>query len=221
MRSAFLRNASRESTRSIADNLVIVFARTPIGGQVKTRLGLAPSAAARLQERLIRSALKIAMESECGPVELHVTRQHEFFRSLGVRLRLQRGANLGERMLHALRGGLRRYSTVILIGSDAPALRAADLRRAARWLRAGSDVVLAPAEDGGYALIAARRVSPSLFQEIAWGTGSVYRETVGRLERARLRWRALPVVWDVDRPQDLQRLRSLRFSSASRQAARR
>jgi hypothetical protein len=71
-------------------------------------------------------------------------------------------------------------------------------------------VVLAPAEDGGYGLIACRRVAPSLFTAIAWGGPQVYRATLERLERARLRWRALRTVWDVDRPADLERLAALR-----------
>ena len=55
----------------------------------------------------------------------------------------------------------------------------------------------------------------------AWGSDSVYGETLKRIEASGLRWRALRTVWDVDRPADLERLRSLRFSSASRPRARR
>jgi hypothetical protein len=138
-----------------------------------------------------------------------------------VQLRVQRGDDLGQRMQHALRAALRRHRSAILIGADSPALASADLRRAARWLRGGAHVVLAPAEDGGYALIGARRLSPSMFTGVKWGGSDVYRETVACLERAQLRWRALRTVWDVDRPADLERLRALRFSSASRRCARR
>jgi glycosyltransferase A (GT-A) superfamily protein (DUF2064 family) len=80
--------------------------------------------------------------------------------------------------------------------------------------------VLAPAEDGGYALIGMSRAEPSVFAGIAWGSATVYAETARRLSRAGLRWRALRTVWDVDRPEDVDRLaalrpgrlRSLRFS---------
>lgn len=114
---------------------------------------------------------------------------------------------------------LSRNPGAILIGTDCPALTAADLRRAARLLRGGAEVVIAPAEDGGYALIGARRVPAELFRDIEWGTSSVYEETVKRLKA--YRWRALRTVWDVDRPEDLARLRSLRFSSAGRRRVRR
>jgi glycosyltransferase A (GT-A) superfamily protein (DUF2064 family) len=129
--------------------------------------------------------------------------------------RLQRGRDLGERMHHALS----RNPGAILIGTDCPELTAADLRRAARLLRGGAEVVIAPAEDGGYALIGARRVRVEIFRDIAWGTSSVYDETVKRLTG--YRWRALRQVWDVDRPEDLARLRSLRFASAGRPRVRR
>ncbi len=115
-------------------------------------------------------------------------------------------------MYRAVAQALRRHKAVIVIGTDCPALTARDLRRAARLLRGGCDAVLAPAEDGGYALIGLTRVSPRLFSEIAWGTSAVYGETTRRLTSAGYRWRALRTVWDVDRPEDLERLRSLRFS---------
>jgi rSAM/selenodomain-associated transferase 1 len=200
-----------------ASVLVIVFARAPVPGRAKTRLAARIGAwrAARLQARLTVAALRTALAARCGPVELHCapSRCHAFFRSCArkfdVSLEEQRGMDLGARMYRALARGLRRHRGVILIGSDCPELRAADLRRAGRLLRGGHDVVLAPAEDGGYALIACRRVAPALFERIVWGGPRVFRTTVERLERARLRWRALRTVWDVDRPEDLARLAEL------------
>ena len=191
-----------------ADSLIIVFARAPVAGQVKTRLipRLGAEGAARLQRRLIRAALRTARA--VGPVELHVTRAHSWLRGLGVPLRLQRGRDLGERMYHALR----RQRATVLIGSDAPALRAADLRRALRLLHGGADVVLAPAEDGGYALIGARRIDARVFAGIRWGTDEVLARTLDNLRRCGLSHRLLRTVWDVDRPTDFDRLRTLRFA---------
>jgi uncharacterized protein len=202
--------------------MIIVFAKAPVPGAAKTRLlpALGAWGAARLHARLVRQAVRTALASGCGPVELHGSARHSFFRSLKTRFRLQRGRDLGERMHHALS----RNPGAILIGTDCPALTAADLRRATRLLRSGAEVVIAPAEDGGYALIGARRVPVELFRDIAWGTSSVYDETVKRLKP--YRWRALRTVWDVDRPEDLPRLselrlRSRRFASAGRRRVRR
>jgi rSAM/selenodomain-associated transferase 1 len=195
--------------------VIIVFAKAPVPGQAKTRLipRLGEWGAARLHTQLISYVLRTARLAD-DRVELHGTRRHRFFQTLRIPFRLQHGHDLGERMYYALS---KAEKPAILIGSDCPMLTPADLRRAARWLRGGADVVLAPAEDGGYALIGARRVSPSIFKGIAWGGEQVYAETVKRLQSAGYRWRALPRVWDVDRPEDLQRLRALRLASTARQ----
>ena len=196
--------------------MIIVFARAPVPGQAKTRLvpRLGEWRAAQLHARLTRHAVRTALAARCGPVELHATRRHRLFRGLGVALRVQKGKDLGERMYRALAKARR---PAILIGTDCPMLTPADLRRALRWLQGGCDVVLAPAQDGGYALIGARRVSPAMFEGIEWGGERVYDETRARLSG--YRWRALRRVWDVDRPEDLDRLRWLRFVSAVRRCA--
>lgn len=185
--------------------MIIVFAREPVPGRAKTRLipRLGEWGAARLQARLTRHALATARAARCGPVELHLSRK-------------QRGRDLGERMHRALSRARR---PAILIGTDCPELRAQDLRRAARLLAAGYDAVLMPAEDGGYGLIGMRRVSAVFFENIAWGSGTVYAETSRRLSDAGWRWRELRTVWDVDRPADLERLKWPRLSSALRRAA--
>jgi len=175
---------------------VVVFARTPRAGCVKTRLIplLGEQGAARLHARLLHRALRTAREARLGAVELWTAE------------RRQRGRDLGERMLHAFAHCLRRADRVVLIGSDCPVLRPRDLRQAARWLAGGADAVFAPAEDGGYALIALRRVSPRLFQGVEWGGAQVMAQTRARLTALGWRWRELPEVWDVDRPADYRRL---------------
>lgn len=222
MRSGARPRRSRSAIRNIADSVVIVFARAPIAGRVKTRLAerLGANGAARLHRQLTRNAVRVARAARCGRVEVHVTRRHAFFRMLESKLRLQRGADLGERMHRALRDALRRERCAILIGTDCPVLKPRDLRRAARWLQGGADLVLAPAEDGGYTLIGARRLSAQIFANVNWGKPQVMRETLRNIARTGLRARLLPAVWDVDRPADLDRLRALRFSSAWRRRAR-
>ena len=75
-------------------------------------------------------------------------------------------------------------------------------------------MVLAPAEDGGYALIAARRIDPRLFAGIRWGADDVLARTLDNARRCGLTCRLLRTVWDVDRPEDVDRLRTLRFRTA-------
>lgn len=193
-----------------ADAVVLVFARAPLPGRAKTRLAAKLGAwrAARLQARLTERAVQSAVASRCGTVELHCSPRagHPFFRRLGIPLRNQSGRDLGERMHRALAVALRKHRYAILIGVDAPELRARDLRRALRLLRSGCDMVFSPAEDGGYALVGCRRAPRPVFERVDWGGNEVWRQTVERLNRLRLRWRALRMVWDIDRPEDLARL---------------
>jgi rSAM/selenodomain-associated transferase 1 len=209
-------------TETRASAGVIVFARAPLAGRVKTRLAarLGAAGAASLHRRLIRAALDAASASRCGPVELHATASHAWLRAVSrhgkITLRLQQGRDLGERMARATRAALRRHRRVVLIGSDCPELGPREIARAARWLAGGTDAVLAPARDGGYALIALRRPAEFLFRGMPWGSERVCGETVARLARAGWRTRALGAVSDIDRPEDLARLRWLRYSSAAR-----
>ena len=116
---------------------------------------------------------------------------------------------------------LRTANAVVLIGTDCPVLRVADLRAAARALLGGADAVLSPAQDGGYALIGLRQVSSRLFSGIEWGGSAVMQETRKRLRSLGWRWRELRTVWDVDRPEDYERLRLRPHYAVVRPPARR
>jgi hypothetical protein len=192
----------------------VVFAKAPQPGKVKTRLAplLGKMGAARLHARLVERAVRTALAARLGPVELHCAprMRHPFFAALargyGVRLRAQGPGDLGERMHRAFARVLRDAGAALLIGSDCPALRASDLRAAARALKRGADAVLAPAEDGGYALVGLRHARKAPFDRIAWGGPRVLEQTRARLERRRCKWIELRTVWDVDRPEDVARL---------------
>ena len=203
--------SSRGATPASPERALLVFARAPEPGRVKTRLVplLGEEGAARLHAQLLEKTLITAQAAGFGNVYLYCasTLKGFFFKKMqkqfGVQLRSQGKGNLGERMYRALR----RHPGAILIGSDCPALRPADLRAAARALRGGADAVLSPAEDGGYALIGLRRASRGLFNGVAWGSARVLAQTRLRLRRLRWRWTELRTVWDVDRPEDVARLR--------------
>jgi rSAM/selenodomain-associated transferase 1 len=194
---------------------IIVFARAPVAGAAKTRLipALGAAGAAALHERLVARTLATAVAAGIGPVELCCTpdASHAALvavaRAHGATLADQGPGDLGERMLAAFRRTLAGAPAAILIGSDCPALEPAHLRRAAASLAGGADAVLAPAEDGGYVLIALKRAPASLFERIRWGEPTVMAETRERLAALGMRWEELETLWDVDRPEDLARLR--------------
>ena len=198
---------------------IMIFAKAPTPGRVKTRLipALGESGAAQLQRQLIERTLRVAVAAGLGTPELWCAPDPDdpFFavcaKRYGISLRPQGEGDLGMRMARALESALAAGSPGLLIGCDCPALTSAYLREAAAALAGGNDAVFGPAEDGGYVLIGLARSQPAqLFQDIAWGSASVMQETRTRLARGNWRWRELPLLWDVDRPEDLRRLRQVR-----------
>ena len=192
---------------------VAVFAKAPVAGLVKTRLAplLGSDGAAQLHARLVMRALATAIEARLGDVELWCApdERDPFFAScaerFSVRLCRQEGGNLGERMGYAFRRSLASGRPLLAIGSDCPALTSRELRSAAEAL-VTHDAVVAPAEDGGYVMVGLARSVPGIFDGIAWGTSTVMDETRRRLESAGARWKLMPMLWDVDRPEDYLRL---------------
>jgi len=194
---------------------IMIFAKAPVPGRVKTRLipALGEDGAAELQRQLIARTLRTAAAAGLGAPELWCTPDPDdpFFATCaerhGVSLRTQAEGDLGTRMAHALDASLASGVPGLLIGCDCPVLTAPYLREAAAALTGESDAVFGPAEDGGYVLIGlARGPSTPLFEDISWGTATVMRETRARLARGNWRWRELAPLWDVDRPDDLRRL---------------
>ncbi len=119
----------------------------------------------------------------------------------------QEGGDLGERLFHGLARAARDHGRVAAVGSDHPDLPLATVERAFAELET-AEIVLGPAEDGGYYLVGARAeaLRPELFEGIAWSTGGVFEATVERCQRLGLRLARLPVAADVDTPADLERL---------------
>ncbi|MEA2078389.1 MAG: TIGR04282 family arsenosugar biosynthesis glycosyltransferase [Pseudomonadota bacterium] len=195
---------------------ILVFAKAPVAGEVKTRLAahIGKQAAAVLYEQLVRDSVGLAAGARLAPVELHVASQscHPLFVSLAdrqaVEIRRQKGADLGQRMCNALKSALRTADFALLIGTDCPAMSADYLQQACQRLDAGSSVVLGPAEDGGYVLIGVRSCDERLFTDIPWSSDRVLQLTRARLQALKLPYAELDTLWDLDRLEDLRRWRT-------------
>jgi hypothetical protein len=189
---------------------IAILAKAPLAGYAKTRLtpALGAAGAAALAARLLDHAVAQAVAAGLGPVTLWAAPDatHPAFelarRRHGVTLAVQTEGDLGARMAAAFAAA---GGPLLLTGTDAPALDAAMLRRAAAALRA-RDAVFVPALDGGYALVGLRRPAPELFVGIAWSTARVMADTRARLAAAGLRHTELPPVADIDGPADLAHL---------------
>lgn len=193
---------------------LLIFAKAPVAGRVKTRLAVAygrQGAAMRYRE-LLRRTLATAAQARVAPVELWAApgRAHPWLaaraREHAVTLRVQGCGDLGRRMQRAMRWTLRTVPFAAIIGGDCAALTPWHLQRAFDCLAAGADAVIGPAEDGGYVLVGLRCPEPLLFQALPWGGAKVMAATRKRLHRLGLRWVELPLSFDIDRPGDLARL---------------
>lgn len=208
------------STRGRA--ALVIFARHPRRGRVKTRLvppltrdqalalhiACLQSTAALAASLSPRVELQLYLTSNSLDAAGRITRKLRLPRRL--RVRAQGGGDLGARLARAFnRLGADGYDRVVVIGSDSPTLPRRRLQSAFATLNRG-EAVLGPARDGGYYLIGLRlpRAGLSrLFRGIDWGTPRAFRQTRARLQAARLRLHLLPPGEDVDTAADLSRLR--------------
>lgn len=211
---------------------VIVFAKAPLAGYAKTRLipALGAAGAARLAERMLVHAVAHAVTADIGPVEVCAAPDatHPAFDGLAalhaLALTAQGAGDLGARMQRAFARRLAAdaqppVEAALLIGTDAPALDAARLRRARDELKA-HDAVFVPALDGGYALVGLRRPAPAvlaaLFEGMAWSTPTVMARTRERLAALGLRVAELDAVADIDEPADLAHVPPAWLEAAAR-----
>ena len=194
-----------------------VFARPPRVGRVKTRLipDLGAQMATEVYRFCLAHTLRIADDSGLSFL-LFLSEAGDDPLFAGLPIRLQQGDDLGARMAQALSVlCLESKAGGLVIGSDCLDLDVAYLQRAAAALD-DHDLVLAPALDGGYALIGCRHPAPALFDDIEWGSNRVLAETLARAEELDLKVCLLDRVRDVDRLADVEHYPELRRLLTSR-----
>ncbi|MGF7161845.1 hypothetical protein FHS85_003486 [Rhodoligotrophos appendicifer] len=202
---------------------VAILAKAPIAGYAKTRLisALGANGAAELHERLIQRTVATALKAAIGPVILWCAPDcgHPVFVSLRrcheIMLRAQAEGDLGDRMHAAFVAGPPASAT-LLVGTDCPTLTPEHLQDCANEL-ACNDAVFLPAEDGGYVLVGLNRPEAGLFKDIPWGTAEVMETTRCRLASHGLGWSEPTTLWDLDRPEDLERWRALTGEEPTKQ----
>jgi len=189
-----------------------IFTKAPIKGQVKTRLGESLSAdqIIKLYKKMLNEVITTALEAKVCPVELRVAldANHEFFLPYierGVSIKPQCNGDLGHRMATAFDEGLNEKEFVIAIGGDCVSIDGDYLLNAAKLLADKKEVVIGPAEDGGYVLLGMKRFLPDIFQDIPWGSERVLSLSVKKLDLLHINYKLLNLAWDVDTPEDLHR----------------
>jgi rSAM/selenodomain-associated transferase 1 len=189
---------------------IVIFAKAPVPGSVKTRLipALGEVGAAQLAFEMLQATVAEACAAGLGPPELCASPHPEdpswqrFLPAARVGLADQGEGDLGERLARAASRVLDAGDNILLIGTDCPAIDGHKLRAAASAL-ATTDAVIHPTMDGGYALLGLRRFDASLFQGIAWSGPTVAADTISRIEA--LGWALVTgeTLHDIDEPEDL------------------
>ena len=194
---------------------IVIFAKAPQPGSVKTRLmpALGADGAATLARRLLAHMLSQALAADVGKVELCMSPAptdpawQGIAIDSAVKQTAQSGGDLGARMARAVKrvtGQIQPAGTsVLLIGTDCPALTAPLLKLSALQLET-HDAVLLPAHDGGYVLLGLKSPCPELFEKMAWSTSVVASETMRRMGTLNMRVWQGPKLHDIDEPADLQ-----------------
>src|SRR5712692_3231536 len=187
---------------------IILFAKAPLAGHVKTRLQewLGADATLALHEAFVLDTLdKLLTLGDFADIELHTDIKTDVWRRPRATLREQSTGDLGLKMLHALSTGLAEgRERVCIVGSDAPTLPADHLRS---LLASPADVALGPCEDGGYYAIACRRAHPEMFRGVEWSSAVTLAQTEQSARRCAMSVERGPDWYDIDLPQDLMRLR--------------
>ena len=191
---------------------LILFARFPVAGKVKTRLipALGEEGAAALHRRLTLRTLRTAHAlCQSQNVELEIrfagdeANQMQHWLGDDWLCRPQCEGNLGQRMAGAFADSFREGSpATVIIGSDCPSLTPETLAAAFDALKT-NPVVFGPATDGGYYLIGLTKLVPELFQGVAWGTETVLAQSLQILEPTGIRPAQLQPLDDLDRPEDV------------------
>ncbi len=189
---------------------LILFAKQPLAGQVKTRLAQVCGAerAAEIAAVLIRETVALAADNWPGEVYLcgAPDARHPLFEHLAadlhVHLAAQGEGDLGERMFGSLRRGIERCGAAAVMGCDVPRCDAGTLEDAYETLARGGSVI-GPAMDGGFYFIGLQRAEPALFSGVDWGGNLVLNETQARARAAGIEFHTLASLRDIDTWEDL------------------
>jgi uncharacterized protein len=185
--------------------VIILFAKAPVAGMVKTRLHplLSAEEAAALHEAFVLDTIETLQQLSDVDLELHTDRICDTWDVSGVGRGVQIEGPLQLKLLHAMDRCLAVSRRVFILGTDAPDLPVGHIRE---LMSLQADVVLGPTEDGGYWGIGAQRTHPQMFEGVAWSSGQEREQTLEACRRCGLSVATGPMWNDVDRPEDLQAL---------------
>lgn len=194
-------------------NLIITFTRNPELGKVKTRLAKTignPSALA-IYKKLLEHTESVLRPLNCDKAVYYSVkiRENDIWDSTIYQKHQQNGEHLGVRMANAFKHGFKNnYQKIIIVGSDLYDLKLEHINQAFEALE-NNDIVLGPAEDGGYYLLGMKQFHPKLFRNKNWGTDSVLKDTLKDLKEESVF--LLETLNDIDFFEDLEKHNDLKL----------
>ena len=195
------------------ESCLIVFLRNAEIGKVKTRIArtLGDKAALDIYHKLLQ-ILKVTLKDLTCRTYLYFDGKPQYgWQDLEARQCVQADGDLGHRMAEAFADvfSLHSEARVLIIGSDCPALTADIINKAFRDL-SQADVVIGPAEDGGYYMLGMKKLHRSLFEGISWSGPDVFKETVRKAGALGLIINTGPILFDIDTAADWERWQKLK-----------
>ena len=185
-------------------NALIIFARKPEMGKVKTRLAntLGVEKTLQIYIKLLEHTRAVARNLPCDTfIFLTEPTGDDFWE--GFNCEIQQGKNLGDKMEHAFETLFTKgYQHCIIIGSDCPGIEPSLVENAFLSF-VDNDVVIGPAEDGGYYLLGMKKLIKPVFRDKEWSTSNVFSETIAAIQNLHLAFKILPVLNDVDEEKDV------------------
>tara|TARA_B100002049_G_scaffold75268_2_gene55339 strand:+ start:1126 stop:1746 length:621 start_codon:yes stop_codon:yes gene_type:complete len=187
-------------------NLLLIFTRNPEFGKVKTRLArdIGHQAALDIYKFLLAHTAKICtpLDTEKAVYYSEEIPNNDLWNAAVFQKKKQVGEDLGERMQNAFAEGFHLgYSKIIIIGSDLYDIETKDLEQAFKVLN-NHEIVIGPAEDGGYYLLGMKQLHPKLFKNKNWGTATVLQDTINELKKSN--YKLLEKRNDVDLYSDIK-----------------
>ena len=187
-------------------NLIIVFVRTPELGKVKTRLAksIGDVSALTIYKLLLKHTETVLHDLSFDKVVYYSEKveENDFWEARLFEKKLQKGADLGERMQHAFETAFEKgYQKVLIIGSDLFDLKSIHITTAFEALE-NHDLTIGPSLDGGYYLLGMKELYPAVFKNKKWGTDSILENTLKDLQQQNVK--LLEALNDIDTFEDLQ-----------------
>jgi rSAM/selenodomain-associated transferase 1 len=198
------------------NDLLLIFVKNLVLGKVKTRLArtIGDAKALEVYHQLLRHTHDITklLRTDKYLCYSDNIEYNDIWEKNSYTKMQQNGADLGERMLNSfIEAFSDNYKRVVIIGSDCPELQTKHIEKAFELLKE-KDVVIGPADDGGYYLLGMNKLIPSLFFNKKWSTSHVMRDTINDIRRMDLQYSLLPVLSDVDEEKDLYLMNNLHRS---------